>query len=706
MSGVIATLPKFQFSSTTGVPLALGTLTVYVAGTTTPTDTWTDSALSALNTNPVELDSSGSCVLWLNPSISYKFVLKNAAAVTQWTQDNITGSGGANSGSIIFTPAGTGAVATTVQSKLRESVSVADFDATGDGVADDTAEVQAALSSGAKIVRVPDNFNLLVTAGLSVPAGVTFEFGGGAQITSSGFTTRVIDLLTGSKLINATIVGSSNNPAVRTIGVAGATVQGLTLSGCVQGIYARVTAPDSISGLKVLDCTIDATTYGIILENVYDAQIKGNTISTTEVNSGACVESVVGAALAGMCERVVIDGNKLGDSRAGVNLLGAKYCTVSNNHVNCQTGIQLRNTDHCIVNANRVEDARDLGINMDRSNYYNVISNNTLNNCGNAGIGMTEDVASADTDIIRYCTIIGNTIINSVVLAAFPTTTGNGIEFNGDVEYCTIVGNAITNNVGSGIRIRSGCNNNVIDGNMIANNDEHGIYLTADSANITGNHISNNVASGIFGEDNRYVISGNRIIDNDVGITLTGVGVGVSTFCTITGNQIYSNVTALVGTDGPTHIILNNITTAADEPINTDQTAYGERGVFYSGVGGGGFTTTARDAFIDETTLMGTMVYDSTLSKPVWAGVGTTVASITASISGTTMDVTAVASGTIAVGQTVYVAGVVENDTYITALGTGAGNTGTYTLNKSMTITSRAMFMKLKVWKDATGTAV
>ena len=64
-----------------------------------------------------------------------------AADVAQLITDLAASSG---SNLVGFKQSGTGAVPATVQSKLRESVSVKDFGAVGDGVVDDTAAIQAA----------------------------------------------------------------------------------------------------------------------------------------------------------------------------------------------------------------------------------------------------------------------------------------------------------------------------------------------------------------------------------------------------------------------------------------------------------------------------------------------------------------------------------------------------------------------------------
>lgn len=67
-----------------------------------------------------------------------------------------------------FQQAGTGAVSTTVQRKLRERVSVKDFGAVGDGVTDDTAAFVAAAATGALVEVPPGQFILSNSAFPSV----------------------------------------------------------------------------------------------------------------------------------------------------------------------------------------------------------------------------------------------------------------------------------------------------------------------------------------------------------------------------------------------------------------------------------------------------------------------------------------------------------------------------------------------------------
>jgi hypothetical protein len=72
---------------------------------------------------------------------------------------------------------------------------------------------------------------------------------------------------------------------------------------------------------------------------------------------------------------------------------------------------------------------------------------------------------------------------------------------------------------------------------------------------------------------------------------------------------------------------------------------------------------------------------------------GVQLAQYTGSITLTTLTVTAISSGTISVGDTILDAsGNVATLTKITALGTGTGGTGTYTVSKSQTVASEAMY--------------
>lgn len=57
-----------------GNPINGAKVFVYLAGTTTKTDTYTDSTGNTANTNPIIADSAGRFVAFLDPAVSYKFV--------------------------------------------------------------------------------------------------------------------------------------------------------------------------------------------------------------------------------------------------------------------------------------------------------------------------------------------------------------------------------------------------------------------------------------------------------------------------------------------------------------------------------------------------------------------------------------------------------------------------------------------------------
>jgi hypothetical protein len=70
--------------------------------------------------------------------VVYRKMTSTTGGTTDPSLDSVNYKSITDSNGVIYTPAGTGAVSTDVQSKLRESVSVMDFDAVGDGTTNDT----------------------------------------------------------------------------------------------------------------------------------------------------------------------------------------------------------------------------------------------------------------------------------------------------------------------------------------------------------------------------------------------------------------------------------------------------------------------------------------------------------------------------------------------------------------------------------------
>jgi hypothetical protein len=108
----------------------------------------------------------GQIIYVSSKKTNYKFTGNNWVSEGQDLAENIS-----------YTPAGNGAVATDVQRKLREFVSVRDYGAVGNNVVDDTAAIQAAIdANGGKTIYLPAGF-YRITAALTVSVGGTALIG-------------------------------------------------------------------------------------------------------------------------------------------------------------------------------------------------------------------------------------------------------------------------------------------------------------------------------------------------------------------------------------------------------------------------------------------------------------------------------------------------------------------------------------------------
>jgi len=88
MAATVCPAPQFVGLDNSGNPLSGGKLYSYASGTTTLLSTFSDSALSVANANPVILDAGGRATVYLSAS-SYKFKLTTSGDDVIYTQDDV-----------------------------------------------------------------------------------------------------------------------------------------------------------------------------------------------------------------------------------------------------------------------------------------------------------------------------------------------------------------------------------------------------------------------------------------------------------------------------------------------------------------------------------------------------------------------------------------------------------------------------------------
>jgi hypothetical protein len=229
------TIPDFD-----GQPLEDGYIWIGVANLPpigNPIAVYWDAALTQPAALPVRtrggypVNAGTPARLYVNSDYSIQVQNKNGSVIYSAPDG---ASDRFSSAQISFLQAGSGAVVRTAQSKMRDVVSVKDFGAVGNGVADDTVAIQNALNSGAQVVELA-NGTSVVNGTLTIPPGVTLR---GSSVASEYFPGGPGSATVGSLLLkpNATGVAGPIVILQSSSGLADCYLKHLKLNGATTGI--------------------------------------------------------------------------------------------------------------------------------------------------------------------------------------------------------------------------------------------------------------------------------------------------------------------------------------------------------------------------------------------------------------------------------------------------------------------------------------
>jgi hypothetical protein len=164
--------PFAQFFDTSGVPLNNGAIfigTAYLDAQTNPIPVYWDDALTIPAAQPIRtlngyaVRNGAPARIFCNAD-NFSMTVQTSTGRTVWAVQDATSvptlSNAQGSDQVGFIAAGPSAVARTVQNKLRDVVSVKDFGAVGDGVADDGPAIRAAIDSNREVYFPPGTYQI------------------------------------------------------------------------------------------------------------------------------------------------------------------------------------------------------------------------------------------------------------------------------------------------------------------------------------------------------------------------------------------------------------------------------------------------------------------------------------------------------------------------------------------------------------------
>lgn len=491
----------WQFFDNNGIPLAGGLIYSYVAGTSTPLSTYTTSSGSIAHSNPIVLDSSGRVPggeIWLTNRTTYKFVLKTASDVLVGTYDNISTN--------INTPV---------------YINVKDYGALGNGVANDTAAIQAAIDvagvSGGTVFFPPGTYLIARSVGTNDHWGLKVPYSNVTLLGNDAYLARYnSNISTYALAYPLLFLGApdSNSTPVSNLTVDGIFFQGNDTRHNVSGsslndnrtaIVFKNTSHTLIQNCKFFEVDSSAMWYQIPVEYDYTNGVYYNTTKNVVSLVQACEFYAVPHAVPG---RALLHA---------IVMAGVDNCRVISNYFSwcddCVAGETTYDGPLSSGTYTPTVSGWTLGAVPRSGRDWLFTNNNCYNSSEHAVYFAAVDVAVTGNTFYSDATTITRTVDPVKIRSRNATVTGNtisgygqGISVNEPSFNVTVSGNSIS-------ILGAGSTGGAID----VNSDGLASYITARSDFLTNYYPMWNIA-----------ITGNTVLFEDGSTAFDGqIGVRV-----------------------------------------------------------------------------------------------------------------------------------------------------------------------------------
>ena len=465
------------------------------------------------------------------------------AAIAEVSGDVTAFSASSGSSLVGHIASGSGATARTVQAKLRDTVSVKDFGAVGDGVTDDTTAIQAAVTAGNTVLFPAGNYR--VTSQILCTSG-NWLVGEGASETFISAVGNVSPFLFQDPSVSDYTGAGISKLTIRGNGATVCLVEVIDIWGFVAeycSIYGQSAVQDCLRISKfafeayINSCRItDADRYGIYLQDdggqfpngttIINCDLSGNdgcTLIRSEANNvkiiGVWFEyaGTDGGTCISATKRLHIIGNKITTGADGDNSIylasTVRGALIQNNRIVCNgstsKGIFLDQARDVVIQGNQfVVDSCDDIIHCKGSDAI-VIQGNVSQLIVGGIYGITNAINLTDA--------ASNTVVDANTFNYSGTATGVGVQI---ANGCT--NSKVTKNTFAGFVKGIDCNTNataqraIITDNSVFSNttpieitNQVDVFIKNNPGFVTENRGTETIASG----------GTNVVINHGLGVT-------------------------------------------------------------------------------------------------------------------------------------------------------------------------------------------